>query len=75
MAEKKKTVKMTVDAEKPYIGVNVRDENGEVLGIIPNGTKVELVGEFDETAERTEIQGVTKEKKKIKGTVLTKCLK
>lgn len=75
MAEKKKAVKMTVDAEKPYIGVNVRDEKGQVLGIIPNGSKVELVGEFNASTERTEIQGVTKEKNKIKGTVLTKCLK
>lgn len=75
MAEKKKTVKMTVDAEKPYIGVNVRDEKGQVLGIIPNGSKVELVGEFNASAERTEVSGITKEKKKIKGTVLTKCLK
>lgn len=70
-----KSVKMIVSTSDDYVGVNVRNKDDKVIGIIPNGNKVTLIGKFDESKERTYVSGRGTEGKIIKGTVLTSCLK
>lgn len=68
--EKKEVVKKTVKKREPYIGVNVRDNKGEVIGLIPIGNEVKVLESFETSKERVLVEGTTKNGKLIEGTVL-----
>ncbi len=72
--EAAKTVIKTVKKKEPYIGVNVRDKNGEIIGVIPSGNEVKVLENFNKSKERILIEGTTKKGKLIEGTVLTDML-
>lgn len=65
-----KAVKKTVKKKEPYIGVNVRDNKGEVIGLIPSGNEVKVLESFETSNERVFVEGTTKDGKLIEGTVL-----
>lgn len=67
--------KVQVSDEKKYNSVNVRSDDGKIVGQIKNGAKVTLLGDCAEK-ERTMIEGTQMgARRKIQGTVLTRCLK
>lgn len=63
-----------VSNKKKFNCVNVRNDKGIVIGTLPVGCKVVVDGDFSEKKERTAIFAKN-QNKKIKGTVLTSCLK
>lgn len=65
-----KAVKKTVKKKEPYIGVNVRDDKGKVIGLIPSGNEVKVLESFETSNERVLVEGTTKDGKLIEGTVL-----
>lgn len=73
----KKNIKMQIQVsdEKKYNSVNVRDDNGDIIGQIKNRSKVDVLGDCSE-GDRVPVKGVQMgTRKKITGTVLTSCLK
>lgn len=67
--------KVQVSDEKKYNSVNVRSDDGKIVGQIKNGAKVSLLGDYADE-ERTLIEGIQMgTRRKIQGTVLTRCLK
>ena len=68
-------VKMSVKKLEPYIGANVRDENDNIIGIIPSGHEVKLLEDFKTAGERIKIEGADKKGKLISGTILKSMLK
>ena len=73
-AEAVKTVKKTVKKKEPYIGVNVRDDKGNVIGLIPSGREVKVIGDLDDDDERVLVEGTAKSGKLVEGTVLKNML-
>lgn len=65
-----KAVKKTVKKKEPYIGVNVRNDKGKVIGLIPSGNEVKVLESFETSNERVLVEGTTKDGKLIEGTVL-----
>lgn len=65
-----KAVKKTVKKKEPYIGVNVRDNKGKVIGLIPSGNEVKVLESLETSNERVLVEGTTKDGKLIEGTVL-----
>lgn len=67
--------KVQVSDENKYNSVNVHSNDGKIVGQIKNGAKVTLLGDCVDK-ERTMIEGLQMgTRRKIQGTVLTRCLK
>lgn len=85
MAEKKSTVKSSISKEvaktkrikssAQYIGANVRDEKGNIIDFIKNGTEVEIMEDISKSGDRVKIKGTSSSGNIVTGTVLKSCLK
>ncbi len=72
----KDAIKMIIQVsdENKYNSVNVRSDNGDIIGTIKNGAKVDVT-DYNVDAKRTTVTGFQMgTRKKITGTVLTSCL-
>jgi len=68
-------MKIQVSDENKYNSVNVRSADGDIIGIIKNGARVDVFG-YSADNERTMVRGTQMgTRRKIKGSVLTRCLK